>query len=81
MMPNVSDSLVAGGLSGVFTRFLGSPLDVLKVRMQLQIEPTSALQVVTRTLFSQLCCILRPSLQVYRIYVLIVVECKQRQGL
>lgn len=44
-MTNVSDSVLAGALSGVFTRLLGSPLDVIKVRMQLQIEPTSTIQV------------------------------------
>ena len=44
-MASVRDSLLAGALSGVVTRFLGSPFDVIKVRMQLQIEPTSKLQV------------------------------------
>jgi hypothetical protein len=46
MSSSVSDNILAGGLSGVVTRFLGSPLDVLKVRMQLQIEPTSTVQVL-----------------------------------
>lgn len=41
----INDSLIAGSLSGVVTRFLGSPLDLLKVRLQLQIEPTSSVKV------------------------------------
>ena len=43
---DLSDNVLAGALSGVVTRFLGSPLDLLKVRLQLQIEPTSSLQVL-----------------------------------
>lgn len=45
-MADVRDSLLAGALSGAITRFLLSPLDLLKVRLQLQIEPTSTNQVL-----------------------------------
>lgn len=51
----MSDNVLAGALSGVFTRFLGSPLDLLKVRLQLQIEPTSTLQVFTCVVVGACC--------------------------
>lgn len=35
----LSNSLVAGAVAGVGTRFVIAPLDVLKVRLQLQFEP------------------------------------------
>ena len=41
MANKLSDSLLAGSISGVLTRIVASPLDVLKVRLQLQIDPTS----------------------------------------
>ena len=37
----MSDSLVAGCVSGALTRLLTCPLDVLKIRFQLQLEPIS----------------------------------------
>ncbi len=33
------DSVVAGAVSGAVTRLLVSPLDLIKIRFQLQIEP------------------------------------------
>lgn len=38
-MVSSSDSFVAGAVSGGVTRLLVAPLDVLKVRLQLQFEP------------------------------------------
>ena len=40
-MMSLSDSLVAGSVAGGVCRLLTAPLDVLKVRLQLQIEPIS----------------------------------------
>lgn len=39
MVIQVSDSFVAGSVSGGVTRIVTAPLDVLKVRLQLQLEP------------------------------------------
>ena len=41
MGDRLTDSFAAGSISGVITRVVSSPLDVLKVRLQLQVEPTS----------------------------------------
>ena len=41
-MTSVRDSLLAGSVSGVVTRLLTAPLDVLKIRFQLQIEPINS---------------------------------------
>ncbi len=38
MTDKLGESFLAGSLSGVITRFVSSPLDVLKVRLQLQVE-------------------------------------------
>ena len=38
-MKGVSDSLVAGSTTGCLVRACTCPLDVLKVRLQLQLEP------------------------------------------
>ena len=35
----LSNALVAGGISGSLTRAILSPVDVLKIRFQLQLEP------------------------------------------
>ena len=35
----MNDALVAGAVSGALTRLLTCPLDVLKIRFQLQQEP------------------------------------------
>lgn len=40
-MISPSDILVAGSVAGGVCRLLTAPLDVLKVRLQLQIEPIS----------------------------------------
>ncbi|CAI8032504.1 Mitochondrial thiamine pyrophosphate carrier [Geodia barretti] len=39
----MKDSLVAGSVSGALTRLFTCPLDVLKIRFQLQLEPISQL--------------------------------------
>ena len=39
MLKGVNDSLVAGSVSGALTRLCTCPLDVLKIRFQLQLEP------------------------------------------
>lgn len=36
---SATQSAIAGGISGAFTRAIAQPLDVLKVRFQLQLEP------------------------------------------
>ena len=36
---NMSDAAVAGAVSGCLTRAILSPVDVLKIRFQLQLEP------------------------------------------
>ena len=40
-MVSTNESLIAGSVSGGTCRLLTAPLDVLKVRLQLQIEPIS----------------------------------------
>uniref|UniRef100_A0A1B6M4R4 Mitochondrial thiamine pyrophosphate carrier n=2 Tax=Graphocephala atropunctata TaxID=36148 RepID=A0A1B6M4R4_9HEMI len=40
--------IIAGGVSGVLTRFLCQPLDVIKIRFQLQVEPISRRSVVSK---------------------------------
>jgi hypothetical protein len=35
---HLSQSIIAGGVSGVVTRLVVSPLDVVKIRFQLQLE-------------------------------------------
>ena len=45
----MKDSLVAGSVSGALTRLFTCPLDVLKIRFQLQLEPISQ---VCRTISS-----------------------------
>ena len=42
----LSDALIAGSLSGGITRLVGSPLDVLKIRFQLQLEPIKVMHAV-----------------------------------
>ena len=37
----LSESVIAGGVSGIVTRLVVSPLDVLKIRFQLQLEDPS----------------------------------------
>ena len=39
MKLKVSESFIAGSVSGGVTRIVTAPLDVLKVRLQLQLEP------------------------------------------
>ena len=41
VMVSPNESLIAGSVSGGTCRLLTAPLDVLKVRLQLQIEPIS----------------------------------------
>ena len=41
----MKDSVVAGAASGVTTRLVTTPLDVIKIRFQLQLEPTIRLKV------------------------------------
>ena len=43
----LSDSLVAGAVSGGVTRLLIEPLDVLKVRFQLQLEAVRKVHATT----------------------------------
>ena len=43
----MNDSLIAGSVSGMLTRFLTCPLDVLKIRFQLQLEPISQVAITT----------------------------------
>ncbi|XP_066589264.1 mitochondrial thiamine pyrophosphate carrier-like [Prorops nasuta] len=40
-MEHYSDHAIAGASSGFITRFISQPLDVLKIRFQLQVEPIS----------------------------------------
>lgn len=48
----VSDSAVAGALAGCVTRAILSPVDVVKIRFQLQLEPIKVLSsLVDQTLF------------------------------
>ncbi|VDD75465.1 unnamed protein product [Mesocestoides corti] len=56
-----SDFLVAGCISGFFGRACVQPLDVVKVRFQLQVEPITALQVSAkyRSVFQAIRCIAR----------------------
>ena len=35
----VSDSAIAGAISGISARVISTPLDVIKIRFQLQLEP------------------------------------------
>ncbi len=39
MSSHLTDSLIAGSISGGVTRLVVAPLDVLKIRFQLQVEP------------------------------------------
>ena len=38
-MGGVSDAVIAGAVSGCLTRAILSPVDVVKIRFQLQLEP------------------------------------------
>ena len=64
----MKDSLVAGSVSGALTRLFTCPLDVLKIRFQLQLEPISQVRLVslfigeTKTMFVRLPVV--PELQV-----------------
>ena len=40
----MNDSLVAGSVSGALTRVFTCPLDVLKIRFQLQLEPITKVE-------------------------------------
>ncbi|XP_064395647.1 mitochondrial thiamine pyrophosphate carrier-like [Halichondria panicea] len=42
MSSHLTDSLIAGAISGGVTRLVAAPLDVLKIRFQLQLEPIKA---------------------------------------
>ena len=44
-MVSPNDSFVAGSVAGGVCRLLTAPLDVLKVRLQLQIEPISKVRL------------------------------------
>ncbi|XP_062550184.1 mitochondrial thiamine pyrophosphate carrier-like [Armigeres subalbatus] len=52
---------LAGGLTGCITRFLCQPLDVLKIRLQLQVEPISARSEISkyRSIVQSVGCIYR----------------------
>lgn len=43
----VRQNLIAGTVSGVLTRTFIEPLDVLKIRFQLQVEPIKQARVVS----------------------------------
>ena len=45
----MNDSLVAGAVSGALTRLFTCPLDVLKIRFQLQLEPISRVEPCMRS--------------------------------
>ncbi|XP_058830866.1 mitochondrial thiamine pyrophosphate carrier-like [Topomyia yanbarensis] len=57
----VSYAGLAGGLTGCITRFICQPLDVLKIRLQLQVEPISAGSAVSkyRSIAQTMTCIYR----------------------
>ncbi len=44
MSSHLTDSLIAGAISGGVTRLVAAPLDVLKIRFQLQLEPIKVIQ-------------------------------------
>lgn len=52
---------LAGGLTGVITRFICQPLDVLKIRLQLQVEPISKRSEISkyRSVAQSVSCIYR----------------------
>ena len=51
MMLWFSDSVVAGAISGGVTRLLIEPLDVLKVRFQLQLEAIRKVHATSASVF------------------------------
>ncbi|XP_066991693.2 mitochondrial thiamine pyrophosphate carrier [Anabrus simplex] len=46
--PNATDHAIAGGVSGCVTRFFCQPLDVIKIRFQLQVEPLSRRSAISK---------------------------------
>uniref|UniRef100_A0A1Q3F3D6 Mitochondrial thiamine pyrophosphate carrier n=1 Tax=Culex tarsalis TaxID=7177 RepID=A0A1Q3F3D6_CULTA len=52
---------LAGGMTGCITRFLCQPLDVLKIRLQLQVEPVAASSEISkyRSITQSVSCIYR----------------------
>ena len=43
---NSLHSSIAGGTAGVVSRIVSAPLDVLKIRFQLQVEPIKRVRII-----------------------------------